>query len=77
MDCTIQFTFYVIIAVIHITIAVGSVVEWLSAVIAIDMVEVQNLLAPFCCVLGKTKNASMQYLAFLQSEKKKGINKNK
>ena len=69
MDCTIQFTFYVIIAVIHIIIAVGSVVEWLSAVIAIDVVEVQNLLAPFCCVLGKTKNASI--LSFFAKRKEK------
>ena len=32
---------------------ISSVVEWWSIVIVISMVSVQNLLAPFCCVLGK------------------------
>ena len=32
---------------------VGSLVEWLRAAIVINMVWVQNLLALFCCVLGK------------------------
>ena len=32
---------------------VGSVAEWSSVVIVITMVSVQNLLAPFSCVLGK------------------------
>ena len=33
--------------------SVGSVVEWQSAGLVTNTVSVQNLLAPFCCVLGK------------------------
>ena len=41
-----------------------------SAVIAIDAVSVQNLLAPFCCIVGKTFYSAFPGLVVLKSSSK-------
>ena len=45
--------FYVIVMFGVWSSVVGSVFECLERVLMINMVSVQNPLAPFCCVLGK------------------------
>ena len=50
------------------TMIVDSVVKWLEPVIVIDMVSVQNLLAPFCCVLGKDTSRDFTLLGGLDKQ---------
>ena len=49
---------------------VGSVVDWLEPVIVIDMVSVQHLLAPFCCVFENDTIRHFSYLMILGSSSK-------